>query len=191
MRLLIFFVFVSSLIFAQTREAPKTFPVPPHSDWQGWTNLGNWKANTDFAIMDSELIGKAVEKDLASDFHEDRGSCTPKLDDVVPTAVDLGRLGVGIIASAHNSCGCSRTGNCAIYAYAREKDSYRSILRGEGWSFALVKSETGIPDIVLTSHFSAREQELMLFHYDLGKYSVRGCETETATEDSDVEVDPC
>src|SRR5271168_516405 len=121
MRLLICFASVSSLVFAQAPQALKMFPVPLQSEWRGWVNLGNWNANTDFDIMDSGLLEKAVEKDLAGLSRENDDSCSPKLDDVVPTAVDLGKLGIGIITNVHASCACTLRWVCPIYVYAREK----------------------------------------------------------------------
>src|SRR5208282_4495232 len=127
-------------------------------EWRGWVNLGNWNANTDFDIMDSGLLEKAVEKDLAGLSRENDDSCSPKLDDVVPTAVDLGKLGIGIITNVHASCACTLRWVCPIYVYAREKDSYRLILNSHSDDrFALVESKTGIPDIVLTEQAERQE----------------------------------
>lgn len=180
MRVLVCAFLLPLLLFAQTPQSPATFPIP-----KGMQGIWPGAKLTD---ADKLLLRKAVETDLQEfdrDLPEDQ---RPKFESADTADLDLGSLGNGVLVTLSESVLCG-TGGCPIYAYAREKDSYRKVLGGRkgraaapGWAFAVVKSETTIPDLVIASNLSGGIIVLTFYRYSGKTFTSEGCETLTARE---------
>ena len=91
--------------------------------------------------------------------------------------VDLTGDGVPeIIAGAANmASGCSPTGNCPFWIFAKKERGYVSILDGFGQSFTIVKTKRRRKDIVVAMHSSATRKELSVYRFQSGAYARVGC----------------
>lgn len=179
MRILICAFLLPLLLFAQTRQPPATFPIPKDMQeiWPG----------PKLTDADKLLLRKAVETDMREFDRVLQEDQRPKFESVDTAGLDLGSLGNGVLVTWSESILCG-TGGCPIYAYVHEGNSYRKVLGGSrrmvvsGWAFAVAKSETTIPDLVIASNLNGGTIVLMLYRYSGKTFASESCETLTAKE---------
>jgi hypothetical protein len=91
--------------------------------------------------------------------------------------VSLGALGKGAIESGRNTEGhtvCGATGNCPTSIIFRwDGRDYRQDL-GSGWAYAVVSTQSLIPDIVIMENIGAGSGEVTRFSFRHGVYTVTG-----------------
>lgn len=178
-------------------QSAATFPIPDMQEaWPG----------AKLTDADKLLLRKAVESDLRKLEEEIQSGDRLKLGSVDSADLDLGSLGKGVIVTLSDSVLCG-TGGCPIYAYIREKNAYRNVLGGykgigpNGWAFAVVKSKTKIPDLVIARNNGGGQMGLILFRYSGDAFAPQACEILTAKnptstlstwwDASQVNVEPC
>jgi hypothetical protein len=174
-----------------------TFPIPSnmHETWPGA------KLND----ADKQLLQQAVDADFRKLSEEADPGKNFEGAKFQSADISLGTLGSGVIVSISDPVICG-TGGCPIYAYLREKSAYRTVLSGEhgmgslGWAFAVVKSKSGIPDIVIASNSGGGLMGLTRYRYSGHAFKTNACEilTKKAPESdqswwdpSAVNIQPC
>lgn len=187
-----------SLLLSRFPTQSSTFPIPAdmHETWPGAKLTGAEKL----------LLQKAVDADLRK-LRGETQSVEKSMSEKFDSAdVALGTLGNGVIVSISDPVLCG-TGGCLIYAYLREKGGFRNILAGDhgmgslGWAFAVVKSKTGIPDLVIASNAGGGLITLTLYRYSGSAFSTHTCEFLSAKnpnstlsswwDPSQVFIEPC
>jgi hypothetical protein len=174
-----FFACVMSLtllLFPPAPQSPGTFPIPPdmHETWPG----------AKLTDADKQLLQKAVGPELRDEDEDSRSGKKYSFDSLDTADIALGTLGKGVMVLMSGSSLCG-TGGCPIYVYVSEKRGYRKVLgdktRGPGgWAFAVVRSKTTIPDLVIAANLGGGLMELGLFRYSGDAFSRQACEILTA-----------
>jgi hypothetical protein len=154
---------------------------------------------------DKQLLEKAVGPELRDEDEDSRSGEKYSFDSLDTTDIALGTLGKGVMVLMSGSSLCG-TGGCPIYVYVSEKRGYRRVLgnktRGPGgWAFAVVKSKTTIPDLVIAGNLGGGLMELALYRYSGDAFSKQACEILSAKnpntplsswwDPSAVAVSPC
>lgn len=178
MRTLVCAFLLPLFLFEQTPQSPATFPMPKDMQeiWPG----------AKLTDADKLLLREAVESDLRRLNRDLQGDQTLKFESIDSADLDLGSLGRGVLVTFSESVLCG-TGGCPIYAYVREKNAYRKVLGPEkgwavGWAFAVVKSGTTIPDLVIASNLSGGVIVLTLYRYSGKTFTPHACDNLTAKE---------
>ena len=137
-----------------------TFPLPPESEWleRGDPGVQNGL---------SPVLKTAIQKEF---------QCT-QCETVGAKQVDLGHLGPAAIAFIYDDNNCGPTGNCDFYLFYKAETGIRSIQIDNGWTYAIVKSKTDVPDLVFMANTSRSSGWVQRYSFVHGAFVLSGCDS--------------
>jgi hypothetical protein len=143
---------------AKRASIPK-FPLPSESEWLERRQPG---------LHDglNPVLLKALQKEYR---------CTG-CETVGARQVDLGRLGPAAIAWMGDENNCGVTGNCGFYLFYKDETGIRSIQIDDGWTYAIMKSSTDVPDLVFMANMSYRSGGVRRYSFVRGAFVQTGCD---------------
>lgn len=142
------------------RASLPTFPLPSESEWLERRQPG---------LHDglNPVLRKALQKEYR---------CTG-CETVGARHVNLGRLGPAAIAWMSDENNCGVTGNCDFYLFYKDETGIRSIQIDNGWTYAIVKSGTDVPDILFMANMSSRSGWVQRHSFVHGAFVLSGCDS--------------
>jgi hypothetical protein len=145
---------------AAKNASPPTFPLPSESQWLERRDPG---------VHDglSPVLLKAIQKEF---------QCA-RCETIGARQVNLGRLGLAAIAWDGGEGQCGATGNCDFYLFYKDTTGIRSIQIDNGWTYAIVKSGTDVPDIVFMANMSGRSGWVQRYSFVHGAFVLSGCDS--------------
>ncbi len=134
-----------------------TFPLP--SKWLGGAEFEG-----------REGLGPSFLKALAKEFH-----CT-SCEEIGTSRVSLGSLGPAVVAVLDGEEHCGATGNCDFYVFYMYKGKIRSSQIDNGWTYALVKGQKKVPDLVFMANTSCCAGVATRYSFVAGQFVRTGCD---------------
>ena len=163
MRRSLFLLAVTLQLYGQMpakNAGPPTFPLPAESEWleRGDPGVQNGL---------SPVLKTAIQKEF---------QCT-QCETVGAKQVDLGHLGPAAIAFIYDDNNCGPTGNCDFYLFYKAETGIRSIQIDNGWTYAIVKSKTDVPDLVFMANTSRSSVWVKIYSFVHGAFVLSGCDS--------------
>jgi len=123
----------------------------------------------------SEAIGRVLREYLPDEITERR--LREQVSATRVKIVDLTGVGVPeiIAGTVHVDSGCSPTGNCPFWIFAKKSREYVPILDSFGQSFTIIRTKRRSKDIVVAMHRSATQKSLSVYRFQSGAYAQAGC----------------
>lgn len=152
-------------LFFQSIPPAKLFPIPENMQYEF--------PGVKLSPTETKLLDRAFGADLAK---QDWCEKKAPLGEFPMANISLGKLGGGAIVKGNADCLCGATGQCEIFVYIREKDSYRTVAESFGWAFGVVDSASDVPDLAFASSGGGGRMTLLLQRYDGRHFVDKACE---------------
>jgi len=141
------------------RVSLPTFPLPSESEWLERRGFGS-----------QDGLNPILLKALQKEFH-----CT-RCETVGGRQINLGRLGSAAVAWDGSEGQCGATGNCPFYLLYKDETGIRLIQIDFGWTYAIMKSSTDVPDLVFMANMSYRSGGARRYSFVRGAFVQTGCD---------------